>query len=245
LPSLGGVNPRPEIVLPPGFSLRIDYDPAASPASLLITAFRDETPVGQAHVDPREVGLRLRLELADEDGAGSAPEPRLRLTPSRALRAIEMGTVQQPVAPREVATPAAESPVLASPEARAEAPAPVTARIAAFAESPVERHAALEALHELAREGALGASVSHAADDSQRPLNALVWLENGSALVLPSREPKPEESSLSPFHRALRALSGAAELLASPLRLRGVDEGWASWRAGWRSAPHAGGASES
>jgi hypothetical protein len=32
------VNLRPEIVLPPGFALRIDYDPESSPASLLITA---------------------------------------------------------------------------------------------------------------------------------------------------------------------------------------------------------------
>jgi hypothetical protein len=194
LPSLGWVNPRPEIVLPPGFALRIDYDPAASPASLLITAYRDETPVGQAHVDPREVGLRLRLELADGPEVADAPEPRLRLTPSRAMRAIMMSAVQEPVPPREVVTLPAE-------------PA-------------VESQAALAALQELARDGALGAAEASCDDEDQRPLNALVWLENGSALVLPSVEPRPEQAALSPLKRALRTLAGAAELLAGPLRLR-------------------------
>lgn len=233
------MNPRPEIVLPPGFALRIDYDPAASPESLLITAYRDATPVGQAHVDPREVGLRLRLDLEDADAASASDEPRLRLTPSRAMRAIAMGAVQQPVPPREVVAPAVES--------RAESPVeavsgPVAESGALLHEEP---HAALAALHELAREGALGANVPRMGDETQRPLNALVWLENGSALVLPSREPKPEEPSLTPFQRALRALSSAAELLTNPLHLREAEEGWASWLAGWRSAPQAGGAGES
>ena len=35
MPALSPVNPRPEIVLPPGFALRIDYDPESVPASLL------------------------------------------------------------------------------------------------------------------------------------------------------------------------------------------------------------------
>lgn len=226
------MNPRPEIVLPPGFALRIDYDPAASPASLLITAYRDETPVGQAHVDPREVGLRLRLELADDDGSAPSREPRLRLTPSRAMRAIDMGVVLQPMPPREVPAPPVER----------EAPPSIASE---QAETRTEPHPALAALHELAREGALEASVVYKDDDAQHPPNALVWLENGSALVLPSQEPKPEEPSLSAFERARRAISGAAELLANPLGLRDADEGWASWRASWRSAPQAGGAGES
>ena len=218
MPSLEQVNPRPEIVLPPGFALRIDYDPAASPASLLITAFRDETPVGQAHVNPREVGLRLRLELADDVGVAQENEPRLRLTPSRATRAILMSAVQEPVPSREV-------------EVR-----PV--------EPPLESHAALSALQKLARDQALETADHFLDDAEQRPLSELVWLEDGSAVVLPSGQPKPEEPVLSPIHRAFRALSGAAELLASPLRLRDAEEGWTSWRASWRAAQPASGASE-
>lgn len=218
MPSLEQVNPRPEIVLPPGFALRIDYDPAASPASLLITAFRDETPVGQAHVNPREVGLRLRLELADDVGVAQEKEPRLRLTPSRATRAILMSAVQEPVPSREV-------------EVR-----PV--------EPPLESHAALSALQKLARDQALEPADHFLDDAEQRPLSELVWLEDGSAVVLPSGQPKPEEPVLSPIHRAFRALSGAAELLASPLRLRDAEEGWTSWRASWRAAQPASGASE-
>ena len=204
-------------MLPPGFALRIDYDPEASPASLLITAYRDETPVGQAHVDPREVGLRLRLELEADVGSAQAREPRLRLTPSRATRAIVMGAVQEPVPAREI---------------------PVTPP-----EPHLESHAALAALQELARDGALGTAEISLDDDEERPLNALVWLEDGSAVVLPSTQPKPEEPALSPIQRALRALSGAAELLAGPLRLRD-EAGWVSWRASWRAAQQASGAGE-
>lgn len=241
MPSLGEVNPRPEIVLPPGFALRIDYDPAASPASLLITAYRDDAPVGQAHVDPREVGLRLRLELED-DAAAQPHEPRLRLTPSRAVRAIVMGAVQEPMPPREVLAPSADPQVAAPPEVHSE---PVRkARHERRTDSPAQPHAALAALHELAREGALVANENVAEDDSQRTLNALVWLQNGSAVVLPSQDPKPEEPALSPLQRAFRVLSGAAELLANPLRSRDAEESWASWRASWRSAPQAGGAGE-
>lgn len=241
MPSLGEVNPRPEIVLPPGFALRIDYDPAASPASLLITAYRDDAPVGQAHVDPREVGLRLRLELED-DAATQPHEPRLRLTPSRAVRAIVMGSVQEPVPPREVLAPAAEPQVAAPLEVRSEPLLEPSGE--RLAESPAQPHAALAALHELAREGALVANEALLDDDLQRPLNALVWLQNGSAVVLPSQDPRPEEPSLSPLQRAFRALSGAAELLANPLRSRDAEESWTSWRASWRSAPQTGGAGE-
>jgi hypothetical protein len=96
------VNPRPEIVLPPGFALRIDYDPESSPASLLITAYRDDAPVGQAHVDPREVGQRLRLEVeGGSDGPVPGGLPRLRLTPQRGMRAIPMEAVRETVPARE------------------------------------------------------------------------------------------------------------------------------------------------
>lgn len=98
------MNPRPEIVLPPGFALRIDYDPESSPASLLITAYRDDAPVGQAHVDPREVGQRLRLDVeAGSDRPMEDGAPRLRLTPQRGMRAILMEAVREPV-------PAPEAP---------------------------------------------------------------------------------------------------------------------------------------
>jgi hypothetical protein len=96
------VTPRPEIVLPPGFALRIDYDPESSPASLLITAYRDDAPVGQAHLDPREVGRRLRLEVESDGATSPAHCPRLRLTPQRAMRAIVMDAAQEPAPPREL-----------------------------------------------------------------------------------------------------------------------------------------------
>ena len=47
------MSPRPEIVLPPGFALRIDYDPESSPASLLITAYRDDV-VGRRYPSENE-----------------------------------------------------------------------------------------------------------------------------------------------------------------------------------------------
>ncbi len=212
------MNPRPEIVLPPGFALRIDYDPAASPASLLITAYRDEMPVGQAHVDPREVGLRLRLELADGPDVAPSAEPRLRLTPSRAMRAIMMSAVQEPVPPRDVVLPPAEP--------------------------NLESHAALVALQALTREKAFGDAETFSDVEEQRPVNALVWLENGTAVVLPSVEPRLEAPALSPIQRVLRSLTSAAELVAGPLRLRDAEDVWASWRASWRGVQQASGASE-
>ena len=134
------MNPRPEIVLPPGFALRIDYDPESSPASLLITAYRDDAPVGQAHLDPREVGHRLRLEVdADDVTARGASEQRLRLTPQRALRAIVMGAVHEPAPPRELLPPL-------------EARVATTRETAAVLDAPTPP--AMAVLRELAREGA-------------------------------------------------------------------------------------------
>jgi hypothetical protein len=202
------VNPRPEIVLPPGFALRIDYEPESSPASLLVTAYRDDAPVAQAHLDPREVGRRLRLEV--EDGATShGRQPRFRLTPQRAMAAIEMGAVQSPVPPRQLPSTVEEqleeSAGLVTPE-----PEPATH------EPPP--HAAMDALRELAREGAFDEYVER---DEERP-----W---------------------SRVQRALRSLSAvAADLLGNPLRLRDAEAaGWPSWRATWRGVHQPSGASES
>jgi hypothetical protein len=193
------VNPRPEIVLPPGFALRIDYDPQSSPASLLITAFRDDAPVGQAHVDPREVGQRLRLDVeAGVDVSREGQVPRLRLTPQRAMHAIMMEAVREPD-PSPGLSPSAEAP---------------------------SAHPAMAALHELARDGALK-DECHYDTDNPRAMNALVWLKGGSAVVLP--DAVVEGDTRSPWmQRALRAFSLAAvDLLGmplrNPLRLRDVD----------------------
>ncbi|HEX5972048.1 MAG TPA: hypothetical protein VFY85_08990 [Gemmatimonadaceae bacterium] len=193
------MNPRPEIVLPPGFALRIDYDPESSPASLLITAYRDDAPVGQAHVDPREVGQRLRLEVEPGgDGARDEPGARLRLTPQRAMRAIMMDAVTSSVPPHE-------------PPPSAEAPSP---------------HPAMAALHELAREGEL-VDECHYDTDNPRAMNALVWLKGGMAVVLPD-DVMEEEARWARMQRVLRSFSVAAvDLLGiplrNPLRLRDVD----------------------
>lgn len=192
------MNPRPEIVLPPGFALRIDYDPESSPASLLITAYRDDAPVGQAHVDPREVGQRLRLEV-EPGGDDSRDEraARLRLTPQRAMRAIMMEAVP-PVSPHES-------------RPQADAPTP---------------HPAMAALHELAREGGL-VDECHYDTDNPRAMNALVWLKGGVAVVLPD-DVVEEEARWTRMQRMLRSFSVAAvDLLGiplrNPLRLRDVD----------------------
>jgi hypothetical protein len=210
------VNPRPEIVLPPGFALRIDYDPESSPASLLITAYRDDAPVAQAHLDPRDVGQRLRLEVEEGDGAtAAANEPRLRLTPQRAMRAIVMGAVHEPAPPRELQPPVEEPPV----------------------------HPAMAALQELARDGALADTADY--DSGPHATNALVWLDNGTAVVLPD-DALATERPWTRMQRALRALSMAAvDLLGDPLRLREADgESWPSWRASWRGVHQPSGASE-
>jgi hypothetical protein len=193
------VNPRPEIVLPPGFALRIDYDPESSPASLLITAYRDDAPVGQAHVDPREVGQRLRLEVElGGDVSRDERATRLRLTPQRAMRAIVMEAVTQPVPAREP-PPSAEEPV---------------------------PHPAMAALHELARDGEL-VDECHYDTDNPRASNALVWLRGGQAVVLPD-DVVETEARWTRMQRALRTFSTAAvDLLGiplrNPLRLRDVD----------------------
>jgi len=146
------VNPRPEIVLPPGFALRIDYDPESSPASLLITAYRDDAPVGQAHLDPREVGQRLRLEVDLDDAAASgASEQRLRLTPQRAMRAIVMGAVHEPAPPRALHPPAEEGVAVTR-----------ASEVVPDAHTPP----AMEVLRELARAGAFDECVDV---DGERP----------------------------------------------------------------------------
>jgi hypothetical protein len=136
LPPPWTVNPRPEIVLPPGFALRIDYDPESSPASLLITAYRDDAPVGQAHVDPREVGQRLRLDVADETAPPSTThELRLRLTPQRAQRAIVMDAVRDSAPSRAVVDAVEEAPPLPVQPAIPELPAMQT--LPAVSASPI------------------------------------------------------------------------------------------------------------
>jgi hypothetical protein len=211
------VNPRPEIVLPPGFALRIDYDPESSPTSLLITAYRDDAPVGQAHVDPREIGQRLRLEVAEQEESPEATgQPTLRLTPQRAMRAIVMGAVQEPAPARELLPPIEESPA----------------------------HAAMTALHEMARDGSLAEDGDY---DSTCPhaSNVLAWLDDGTAVVLPDEEMEVERP-WARVQRALRSLSVAAvDLFGDPLRLRDAElNGWPSWRASWRGVQQASGASE-
>lgn len=222
MPPPGIVKPRPEIVLPPGFALRIDYDPTSSPASLLITAYRDDAPVGQAHLDPREVGHRLRLDVEQDDAttSGTEREARLRLTPQRAVQAIVMSAVHVPAPPREA--PPVEPPPVEPPPA----------------------HPAMAAVQALARTGALADAGHHGA---RRPhnTNALVWLNDGTAVVLP--EPAmPGEHPWTRVQRALRTLSVAAvDLLGNPLRLRDADgDDWPSWRASWRDVQPASGASE-
>ena len=213
------MNPRPEIVLPPGFALRIDYDPESSPASLLITAYRDDAPVGQAHVDPREVGQRLRLEVELGDGAQGERAPRLRLTPQRAMRAILLEAVQESAPPR--AQPASREPTpSAAGNSAGEA---VAVALAVGQPSPV---AAMTVLHALAREGALKDECRY---DSETPraMNAVVCLEGGASVVLPD-ELAADEARWSRVQRALRVISTAAvDLLGTPLRnplrLRGAD----------------------
>lgn len=190
------MNPRPEIVLPPGFSLRIDYDPASSPSSLIVTAFHGDAPVGQVHLDPREVGLRLRLDVETPltpASDGSLPsEPRLRLTP-RNSRAIEMGAVR--------------------------------AELADVAEQRGET-------------GAVEPYRSQDEDCSPGPhsANSVVWLENGTAVVLPSWDEVEPARARTGLLDAIRAAAAAAlGLLSSPLPLPALEpEGWASWRATWQ-----------
>ena len=241
------VNPRPEIVLPPGFALRIDYDPESSPASLLITAYHDDAPVGQAHVNPREVGQRLHLEVEAEKGAASSRALRLRLTPQRAMRAIEMSAVTQPVPPRQLVPQPEESP----------------ANQMAAHEPGSSAHPAMSAIQELEREGALGENGAWTAR-TRHGTNALVWLGNGKAVVLPSAEGSEslaglltlagrqlrdeltvEDGLWSRMQHGLRALSSAVDLLANPLRLYDANaDGWSSWRASWRAVHQPSGASE-
>lgn len=54
-----------EIILPPGFSLRIDYDPDRAPMSLLVSVFHDGEWVGEAHVNPRAAHEGQLQEVVD------------------------------------------------------------------------------------------------------------------------------------------------------------------------------------
>jgi hypothetical protein len=244
------VTPRPEIVLPPGFALRIDYDPASSPASLLITAYLDDAPVGQAHLDPRAVGQRLRLEVANPDGpatSGSvAREPKLRLTPQGAMTAIEMEAVRAPAPQRELmpAPPPSSAP---ADVARADAaPADAAPADAAAADAAPGDIAPLNdaATAELRRIAGEGYTDSWWEDErASHPTNALVWLENGTGVVLPAVAIRPRPATLTArvaaLLRELRAGASdvASDLLASPPRFRLFDPaGWAGWRASWRAA---------
>ena len=223
------VNLRPEIVLPPGFSLRIDYDPARSPASLTVTAFQDDTPVGQAHLNPREVGLRLRLEVKRDDATPAAEpaqrEPRLRLTPRNAALAIEMEAIPPSATPTEDARAAEPEPSATS----APVPSPPTV-------AEATSHPGMEELYCMARDAAPDSWRRDEWNRHTAPLhasNALVWLENGSAVVLPSVSAPDVEGMRSRVMDALRALTVlATELLSSPLRPRVLDPpGLASSRA--------------
>lgn len=159
------MNPRPEIVLPPGFALRIDYDPESSPASLLITAYRDDAPVGQAHLDPREVGHRLRLEVENDGAMSNGHEPRLRLTPQGAMRVIEMGEVLAP-APQREPQPAVQEQIPQSPDT----PRDIVMSAPALAVHEPPAHAAMDVLRELAREGAFD---THTDYEGERPWSRL------------------------------------------------------------------------
>jgi hypothetical protein len=74
-----------EIILPPGYSIRIDYDPDKAPVSLTVSVFRDGRWVGAANVSPRAARagqLQQAVDLLTErrvrpmrDGA-SRPEVR-------------------------------------------------------------------------------------------------------------------------------------------------------------------------
>jgi hypothetical protein len=244
------VTPRPEIVLPPGFALRIDYDPASSPASLLITAYLDDTPVGQAHLDPRVVGQRLRLDVAVPIGSATsgaaAREPKLRLTPQGAMTAIEMEAVRAPAPQRELmpAPPASSAPAAV---ARADlAPADVAPADAAPADAAPGDIAPLNdgATAELRLIADEARTDSWWEDErASHPTNALVWLENGTGVVLPAVAVRPRPATLTARVAALLhglragASDVANDLLASPPRFRLSDPaGWASWRASWRAA---------
>jgi hypothetical protein len=247
------VTPRPEIVLPPGFALRIDYDPASSPASLLITAYLDDAPVGQAHLDPRAVGQRLRLDVTSSNGPATsgavAREPKLRLTPQGAMTAIEMEAVRAPAPRRELmpAPPASSAPDdVARADAAPAGAAPADATPGDIA--PLNDGATAE-LRRIAREGYIDSWWED--ERASHPTNALVWLENGTGLVLPAVAIRPRPATLTArvaaLLRGLRAGASdmASDLLASPPRFRRFDPaGWASWRASWRAAHEPSGAGD-
>jgi hypothetical protein len=54
-----------EIILPPGYSLRIDYDPDRAPVSLTVSVFRDGQWVGAANVNPLAARQGQLQEVVD------------------------------------------------------------------------------------------------------------------------------------------------------------------------------------
>jgi hypothetical protein len=54
-----------EIILPPGYSIRIDYDPDKAPVSLTVAVFRDGRWIGAANVSPRAAREGQLQEVVD------------------------------------------------------------------------------------------------------------------------------------------------------------------------------------
>jgi hypothetical protein len=54
-----------EIILPPGYSLRIDYDPEKAPVSLTVSVFRDGQWIGAANVNPQTARQGQLQEVVD------------------------------------------------------------------------------------------------------------------------------------------------------------------------------------
>jgi hypothetical protein len=75
---------HPEIALPPGYSIQLDYDPDASPLTLRVSVFRNEERIGEAHLIPgvaREGQLQWVLDTLT---GGALPSPPRRGSTGRA-----------------------------------------------------------------------------------------------------------------------------------------------------------------
>jgi hypothetical protein len=62
-----------EIVLPAGYSIRIDYDASHAPLSLGVSVFLDGEPVGETRVSPRDARdgeLQAKVDAITGRGAG-------------------------------------------------------------------------------------------------------------------------------------------------------------------------------
>jgi hypothetical protein len=169
------VSLRPEIVLPPGCSVRIDYDPDRGQSSLTVRAFRDGAWVGSAHLSPRlahrDKGLQRVIDVLTRRGAASVPdggaEAEFEWPPEAEPRRAER---EQP--PREPAAPlperAEERPPRPMPTSAPRWEAPSSEVFALRADMDLETHA-------------------HASTPSTG--NVLVRLPNGTAVVLPGAPP--------------------------------------------------------